>query len=187
MRHKAKIVGAKLPDQYLKPFNKLQLFPSRLSDPDLYRKSPCKIFITPQTDVEYIPRDWLEHILGMCDGHPWNKKNTFMFLSKNAQSYKGTRWPSNTMQGLTITGNEKWENNVWNILEMIKWPRPFLSIEPLLGCLVGISIPQEIELIIVGAMSGPGAIPPKPEWIQSIKDNIPAEKIYWKKNIRKYL
>jgi hypothetical protein len=36
-------------------------------------------------------------------------------------------------------------------------------------------------------MTGPGAIPPKPEWIQSIKDNVLGDKIFWKNNIRKYL
>jgi hypothetical protein len=36
-------------------------------------------------------------------------------------------------------------------------------------------------------MTGKNAIVPQQDWIQSIKDNIPEEKIYWKKNIRGYL
>jgi hypothetical protein len=34
--------------------------------------------------------------------------------------------------------------------------------------------------VIVGQMSGRGAIAPKREWVQSIKDNVPADRIYWK-------
>ena len=91
------------------------------------------------------------------------------------------------MQGLTITASESWEKNVFEVSHMLTYPHPYLSIEPILGCFVGIKIPQKIEIVIVGAMTGPGAVVPKHEWIQSIKDNIEPDKIYWKKNIREYL
>jgi protein gp37 len=64
--------------------------------------------------------------------------------------------------------------------------RPFLSIEPLLGIIPKTDY-TKFEIVIVGAMTGAGKIPPKPEWIESVRDNVPADKIYFKKNIRRYL
>ena len=64
--------------------------------------------------------------------------------------------------------------------------RPFISLEPLLGSVEYRTLVR-MNLIIVGAMTGPGATPPQTEWIESIKRNVPAAKLFWKSNIRKYL
>ena len=45
---------------------------------------------------------------------------------------------------------------------------------------------KAIDLVIVGAQTSPN-VKPQPEWIQSIRDNVPADKIYWKRNIQAYL
>jgi protein gp37 len=58
-----------------------------------------------------------------------------------------------------------------------------LSIEPLLGP-VAVDVPDEIELVIVGAMTGLGAVKPKAEWIQSCRDHIAPEKLWFKQSIR---
>ena len=42
---------------------------------------------------------------------------------------------------------------------------------------------NDIDLVIVGVMTGPGAIKPKKEWIDSIKH----PNIFYKSNIKKYL
>ena len=48
---------------------------------------------------------------------------------------------------------------------------------------MGCEIPKEIDLVIVGAMSGPGAVKPTKEWVNSVEhDNI-----YYKNNVRRYL
>lgn len=52
---------------------------------------------------------------------------------------------------------------------------------------VRIVMPEKYELVIVGAITGPNPVKPQKEWIQSVKDHVPREKIYWKKNIQKYL
>jgi protein gp37 len=70
--------------------------------------------------------------------------------------------------------------------EMEKYPRPFLSIEPLLGCLQ-CHIPDKFERIIVGAMTGPGAAKPQKEWIESVMLYAPSEKLYWKPNLRVHI
>ena len=46
----------------------------------------------------------------------------------------------------------------------------FLSLEPLLGPLPGIQL-EEIDWVIVGGESGPGARPMQPDWVREIRDN----------------
>lgn len=45
----------------------------------------------------------------------------------------------------------------------------FLSLEPLLGPLLGLDL-EGIDWVIAGGESGPGARPMKPEWVTSIRD-----------------
>ena len=163
------------------PFSEIQYHPERLLDK--MPKKPSRIFVGSMSDCEYWTKEAWKDILLVCENNP---KHTFMFLSKNIASYNDLKFPDNCMQGITITGND-WSRDVHNTTFLFSLPHPFISIEPLMGGdLQGMPI-FDAELVIVGAMTGPGATPPKPEWAQSIKDNVPAEKIYWKNNIRKYL
>jgi protein gp37 len=114
-----------------------------------------------------------------------NPQHTFMFLSKNPRSYLHFEWPKNTMHGLTVEEIRHPLQGL-NVCMMLDFPRPFLSIEPLLGYVYG-KLPKNFERIIVGAQTGKGAIPPRLEWIQSVRDNVPADRIYWKRNIKRYL
>lgn len=165
------------------PFSHIEFHDERLLDK--MPRTPSKIFIGSMSDIEYWQPAWTEQIIDVCRQNP---RHTFMFLSKSPGSYSGFNWPVNTMQGLTITTNAGLSfYNSDKVVEIQKYTRPFLSIEPLLGMINFQLSFKSMELIIVGAMTGPGAIPPKPDWIQSIKRNVPAEKIYWKKNIKRYL
>jgi protein gp37 len=91
------------------------------------------------------------------------------------------------MQGLTVeaTGSAVAFSR---IIEISLHPRPYLSIEPINGGLWR-EVPSKIELIIVGAETGnrKGKVIPQKEWLQSIIDHVPKEKIYWKNNIKPYL
>jgi len=155
--------------------------------PDQFRrpasvKKPSTFFVGFYSDIEYWKREWLDDVLCTCNMNP---RHTFMFLSKNYTAYDGFLWPQNTMQGLTVTKIELVEGV--DVAMMFKYPHPFLSIEPLLGYVRGGLKNTPIERIFVGAMTGAEAVVPKPEWIQSVKDNVPADKLHWKTNIRKYL
>jgi protein gp37 len=111
-----------------------------------------------------------------------------MFLSKDISAYTNAPdwpvWPENTMQGITFVRIDGKEYT--DLSRMRLWQRPYISLEPLMGP-VKYDIPDEIELVIVGAMSSPGAIVPQPEWIRSVKDHCPEKKIFWKANIKEYL
>jgi len=166
-------------DPYV-PFSHIEFHEERLLD-KMPRK-PSKIFVGSMSDIEYWEREWTEQIFDVCRQ---NKHHTFMFLSKNAWSYHNYKFPENIMQGLTIT--QTGVHDAIEVAKMFDYPHPYLSIEPLLGMVYGKYKKTPIELFIVGAMTGRGAVPPRPEWIQSVRDNVPADRIYWKKNIGKYL
>lgn len=149
-------------------------------------QTPSIIFVGSMSDIEYWPKNITEYIIREISNYP---THTFMFLSKNAWSYDGFIWPQNTMQGLTVT--QTGCKDALEIVKMFDCPRPFLSIEPLLGMVYGKFYggfrDAPFEKIIVGAQTGPKAVVPKPEWIQSVRDNVPADRIYWKRNIKRYL
>ena len=98
-------------------------------------------------------------------------------LTKDPTAYDAFIWPDNIMCGTTITffNGPEIEKIAYASLQ----PRPFLSIEPLLG-----RVPKfdyyNFEVIIIGKDNTRGAEPPRQEWIQSVKDNIPKNKIWWK-------
>ena len=182
VRHRAKIKGARLPNQYSKPFSAIQFIPERLNDPDLKSQKPRTIFVGSMSDIEYWKRDHTRLIMQVCANH---SQHTFMFLSKNPGSYSGFNWPANTMQGLTMTCGQPRQVQDTITGLMAKYPRPFISIEPLLGELKTNII--GFEKIIVGAMTGKDAVAPKKEWIDNIREKIPEHQIFWKSNIKKYL
>ena len=164
------------------PFSEMRFYPERLRDNGLRTKKPLIIFVGSMTDIAYAQPEWLREAKNVCNRY---QQHTFMFLSKELSAYKNHYWPPNTMQGLTV---EKIVDamEIFMVLNMHCCPRPFLSIEPLLGPIT-IKIPDIFERIMVGAMTGPGAIRPEKNWIESIRDNAPKGKIYWKRNIRGYL
>jgi protein gp37 len=163
------------------PFDEITFHVDRLCEPQKLKK-PSVIFVGSMSDIEYWPHDLTKVIIKICLK---NVLHTFMFLSKSYSSYYGFEWPVNTMQGLTMELTESFECQIGSIIKMSKYPRPFLCFEPLLGELkVSREYLKSFKKIIVGAMTGPGKIEPKKEWIKSILYNAPKEKIYWKSNIK---
>ena len=176
-RHKAYLSGKSLPKQYALPFDKLQVFPERFNLP-YKKKEKSTVFVGSMTDICYHDINDVESVITECDIAYWHK---YMFLTKSPAIYQLLKFPENCWLGGTV----EFIGNVFDceaiaILSESK-NKTFLSIEPLLGPCC--EIPEEIDLVIVGADSSPRAKPPKPEWIQSIKHH----NIHWKENIRKYL
>ena len=166
------------------PFSEITFHPERLNQPALVKK-PSIVFVGSMSDIEYWMDDWTEQIISVCRE---NSQHTFMFLSKGPFSYKGHIWPENTMQGLTMEaiGDSYGGLVLQSFLESS--PRPFLSLEPLQGSvmpLIQLNSIDKLERVIVGAMTGPGAVAPKEEWVRSVMKNVPEEILFWKENILK--
>jgi protein gp37 len=160
-------------------FSDIVLYPFRMNDIEKL-KQPSTIFVGSMSDIEYWNKEWTIQIINECREH---SKHKFLFLSKNPTAYSGFVWPQNTMQGLTLTCTQSKRNQYDMVSSMYFNPHPFLSIEPLLGCL---QIIPTVERVIVGAMTGPGAVKVKPEWIKSIKENISTDIIFWKDSLKEY-
>lgn len=162
-------------------FSNIEFHPDRLLDK--MPKKSTRIFVGSMSDIEYWEREWTERILNICRE---NKRHTFMFLSKQPRSYYNFNWPANTMQGLTLEKINSIDDN-YKITTMIgNFPRPFLSIEPLLGPVLYNKSVTKMELVIVGAMTGPRAKKPLKEWVENL-DWIPSSIIHYKQNIKEYL
>jgi protein gp37 len=164
-----------------------QIFPERMEAPLNHRK-PCSIFVVFLGDLfgDWVDSDFIRSVIAVTEKTP---QHTYWFLTKNPRRYQFFYFGENCKLGATITGSEDWkqhEKSGYLIDANINSPkaRTFISIEPLQGSLHRFY--NSIDQVIVGAQTNPD-VAPKPEWIQSVKDNVPTEKIYWKKNIKRYL
>lgn len=83
MRHKAFLEGKKLPEQYAKPFNKIQLFPERLIVP-LKWKKPRRVFVNSMADLFHpdVPFDFIDKVFAAIALSP---KHTFQILTKRPE------------------------------------------------------------------------------------------------------
>lgn len=87
-RHKAKLNGANLPEQYAQQFEVVQLMPDRLSDP-FHWKKPARVFVNSVSDLfhEDVPDDFIDKafaVMSLCPQH------TFMVLTKRPDRMR--RW-----------------------------------------------------------------------------------------------
>lgn len=163
-RHEAYERGAKLPEQYKYPFKEMHYWPHILKTVPKKPKKPTKLFIGSMTDIAYWEFGWVFETIEMCKDRP---DIEFMFLSKKPLAYYGYKWPKNTMQGLTLTGIETCQYQCESMDAMCRYPRPFLSVEPLHGIIKDNKIHHVFELVIVGMQTKPDFIPKK-EWLESI-------------------
>ena len=140
-------------------------------------KKPSKIFVCSMADLfgEWVQDNWIDSVLEIVEKNP---QHTFQFLTKNPKRYLNFTFPKNCWLGITLDNPDRLKLDYLKMMPNYK----FISFEPLLGDMSGLDL-SGIDLCIVGAMTGQGAIPPKKEWIDSIKHN----NIFYKSNIKKYL
>lgn len=163
----------------------------RLNEPQKITK-PSKIFVCSMADLfgDWVPNEWIEEVFKACQRAPEHK---YMFLTKNPQRYcileAHGKLPDNFWYGTTITD----EISGHKITGEPYRTNRFLSIEPLLGPIKS-SIIMDYNWIIIGAQTGPGAVKPKPEWVQSIIDQARAAEVpiflknnlHWSEKIQEF-
>ncbi len=126
-------------------------------------------------------REWFEWIAGAgarCD-YPADSVSVWARTALRGNGIAGSRfrkatykvmpsWPlPNLWIGVSAEDQKRWDERVWQ-LEDCPAPVRFVSAEPLLSR-VDIGCPQ-VDQVIVGAESGPGARPMQTEWAASIRD-----------------
>lgn len=153
----------------------------RLDEPQKLKK-PSKIFVVSMGDLfgEWVPNDWIEEVFRACEDAPQHK---YIFLTKNPQKlqypfYCYFNANQNWWVGTSITNQIDVERANIMLDKTSMRTHCFLSIEPLLGEVKNLPLNSGgIQWVIIGQQTGPGAKPPKYEWVQSIIDQCKTARV----------
>jgi len=147
----------------------LTLQPHMLEVP-LAWKSPQTIFVNSMSDLfhECVPFEYIQQVFDVMARAHWHR---FQVLTKRAERLAelGSRlpWLPNIWMGVSVeTG--RYRSRI-DALRSTGAAVRFLSLEPLLGPLRGLDL-SDIDWVIVGGESGPGARPLETEWVTDLRD-----------------
>jgi protein gp37 len=139
------------------------------------------IFVNSMSDLFHkeIPTEFIARVFDTMEAASWH---TFQVLTKRSslmrnflrKRYGTRRAPSHMWFGVSIEDGSK-ASRIRHLREAPAGVR-FLSIEPLIGP-VGTLDVTEIDWVIVGGESGPGARPMKEEWALDIRDQCQARNV----------
>ena len=167
-------------------FERVVLHPDRLDKPLRWRK-PRKVFVNSMSDLfhEQVPDTFIGLVWQVMAETP---QHTYQILTKRHARMRSflNRWPDplpNVWLGVSVE-DQKWADI--RIPALLDTPAAvrFLSCEPLLGAVsltrwlhggFGVAGPwPDLDWVIVGGESGPGARPMRPDWARSLRDECEA-------------
>ena len=131
---------------------------------------PQLVFVNSMSDLfhEAVPLTFIQRVFDVMERAHWHK---FQVLTKRAERLAELAprlvWPSNVWMGVSIE-SQKYQYRI-DYLARTDAGIKFLSLEPLLGPLPGLNL-QDIDWVIVGGESGPGARPIASDWVTEIRD-----------------
>lgn len=161
--------GKPMPAQYAQPFSTLQVLPERLEWP-LHQKKPLRIFVNSMSDL-FHSQIAEEHILQAFEVMNRADWHIFQILTKRPGRLRKLAdklpWSRNIGIGVSIERDELTPRA--DALRPIPAGFRFLSLEPLLGPLPSLDL-TNIDWVITGGESGPGARPCDPDWVRAIRD-----------------
>ncbi len=155
----------------------LTLRPERIEQP-LRWHTPRMIFVNSMSDLFHkeIPNEFIARVFDTMEAASWH---TFQVLTKRSslmrdflrRRYGARRGPFHMWFGVSIEDGTK-TSRIRHLREAPAGVR-FLSIEPLIGPVGKLDL-TEIDWVIVGGESGPGARPMNPDWVREIRDQCHA-------------
>jgi protein gp37 len=156
----------------------LTLRPERLDLPLRWRASRM-IFVNSMSDLFHkeVPADFVARACATMEQADWH---TFQILTKRSSRlrrflqdrYGPARGPAHMWFGVSIEDGSRL-SRVRHLRETPAGVR-FLSIEPLIGRIGRLDL-TDIDWVIVGGESGPGARPMHPDWAREIRDQCAAQ------------
>lgn len=180
-RHKAYLDGKKIPVQYAKPFEQIQLLPDRLDDPLHCRAKDAKIFVCSMSDLFHpkVPFDFIDKVFDVIRRTP---DHTYQILTKYPKrmadfiylAYGVNHKLGNAWLGTSISTQPDADKNIPILLQIPAAVRS-ISLEPILetiqdNCkgfprpqipfnrkMVGGWFWEELDWVIIGCESGPRA------------------------------
>lgn len=147
-----------------------------VNDPLSWRL-PRTIFVNSMSDLfhEEIPLDFVKRVFDVMNRCP---QHTFQVLTKRperaAEFSPSLSWAPNVWMGTSVESAA--------VIDRVGHLRrtdariKFLSVEPLLGPIPRLPL-SNIDWVIVGGESGPGARPMKPDWVRQIRDRCFAQEV----------
>ena len=147
----------------------VQIVRELLNEP-LKWKKPRRIFVNSMSDLfhEKIELSYIQEVFAVMEEAHWHQ---FQILTKRAERLLELNselpWSSNIWMGVSVE-DERVINRI-DALRQTDAHIKFLSLEPLLGALPNLKL-DEIDWVIVGGESGPGAREMKKKWVIDIRD-----------------
>ena len=137
----------------------------------LQLKKSKMIFVNSMSDTfhEKLTDSEILRIFSVMNESHWHKFQVLTKRSERLRSLsKEINWTPNIWVGVTVEN----ANVLYRIgdLKQINANVKFLSIEPLIGALPDLNL-SNIDWVIVGGESGPGARPMQKEWVEIIKNS----------------
>lgn len=136
---------------------------------------PRFVFVNSMSDLFHpaVPLDFIQQVFQTMERASWH---VFQVLTKRpdraAEIAGDLPWPENVWMGASVE-SEEFLHRIESLRKIPARVR-FLSLEPLLGPMPGLSL-EGIQWVIVGGESGPRARPMEPEWVFQIRDRCIAE------------
>lgn len=147
---------------------KLTLQPHMLELPLRWRK-PQRIFVNSMSDLfqDEIPSNYILEVFDVMRRASWHQ---FQILTKRAERLLAMDaiidWPVNVWMGVSVE-TEEYMQRIDDLRQTCAATK-FLSLEPLLGPLRDLNL-SDIDWVIVGGESGPGARDMKRNWVVEIR------------------
>lgn len=133
-------------------------------------KKPQTIFVNSMSDLFHknVPIEFVKKIFDVMNKAHWH---TFQILTKRSERLfqidKELNWSENIWMGVSVE-NEKYVKRIDHLRHSSACIK-FLSIEPLIGRITNLNL-KNINWVIVGGESGPGARPMLESWVIDIRD-----------------
>lgn len=140
-------------------------------------KKPQIIFVNSMSDLfhEEVPEEFVQEVFSVMEQAHWHQ---FQVLTKRSQQLLELApridWPENVWMGVSVE-NADYTFRI-DHLRQTNAHIKFLSLEPLLGPLSNLDL-DNIDWVIVGGESGPGARPIRKEWVTEIRDQCLAANV----------
>jgi protein gp37 len=137
------------------------LQPQMLDRPLAWRK-PQRVFVNSMSDLFHVdvPKEYIHKVFDVMVAAHWHQ---FQVLTKRSGRLSKLSselpWPTNIWMGVSVE-NADYVRRIDHLRN---------TLEPLIGPLPNLDL-QDIDWVIVGGESGPGARPMDPGWVREIRD-----------------
>jgi protein gp37 len=147
----------------------VSMHPDALALPLSWRR-PRVVFVNSMSDLFHakVPVPFIRQVFEVMAATP---QHTYQVLTKRARRLRrlagDLTWPPNVWMGVSVEDTQVLDRV--DDLRQVPAAVRFLSCEPLLGPLPGLSL-DGIGWVIAGGESGPNARPMDPVWAQDLRD-----------------